>query len=165
MGRRHGALPKLLITPISDISEHQHLVGGHGRRGQLVHGAAGRARPCVVFGHAARVHAGTAKEHGGQQGRDLAGVVKQEEADMGVLVSLEPPTPQMRSWAAGQGFYESPWGKHPRLQLLTVGELLEGKRIDYPQTAGVNRTYKQAPKVKKVAEKVRSLFDKDEPAE
>lgn len=69
----------------------------------------------------------------------------------------------MRSWAAGQGFYESPWGKHPRLQLLTVGELLEGKRIDYPQTAGINRTYKRAPKARKVAERVRGLFDKDEP--
>ena len=54
-------------------------------------------------------------------------------------------------------------GQAPRLQLLTAGELLESKRIDYPQTAGVNRTYKQAPKTRKVAEKIRGLFDKDEP--
>ena len=94
--------------------------------------------------------------------RDLAGVMKDEDADIGVLISFAEPTQQMRSWAAGQGFYESPWGKHPRLQLLTVGELLEGKRIDYPQTAGINRTYKQAPKARKVAEKIRGLFDKDE---
>ncbi len=71
----------------------------------------------------------------------------------------------MRSWAASQDFYESPWGRHPRLQLLTVGELLDGKRIDYPQTAGINRTYKQAPKAKKVAESIKTLFDKDAPAE
>jgi hypothetical protein len=44
-----------------------------------------------------------------------------------------------------------------------VGELLEGKRIDYPQTAGVNRTYKQAPKARKVAERVQGLFDEDDP--
>ncbi len=95
--------------------------------------------------------------------RDLAGVVTQEKADIGVLISFEEPTQPMRSWAAGQGFYESPWGKHPRLQLLTVGELLSGARIDYPQTGGVNRTYKRALKVRKVAEPVRSLFDPDEP--
>jgi len=30
--------------------------------------------------------------------------------------------------------------------------LLEGNGIDYPRTTGVNTTFKQAPKVKKVAE-------------
>jgi hypothetical protein len=43
-----------------------------------------------------------------------------------------------------------------------VGELLQGQRIDYPQTAGVNRTDRQAPKAKRVAQKVRGLFDKDD---
>ena len=38
------------------------------------------------------------------------------------------------------------WGKHPRLQLLTVAELLDGKGIDYPRT--VNVTFKTAPKAK-----------------
>jgi site-specific DNA-methyltransferase (adenine-specific) len=85
--------------------------------------------------------------------RELPGVLSAEAADIGVLISFEKPTQPMRSWAAGQGFYESPWGKHPRLQLLTVGELLAGKQLDYPRTAGVNRTYKQAPRaLKKVAE-------------
>jgi DNA modification methylase len=94
--------------------------------------------------------------------RDLAGVVTQERADIGVLISFDAPTRQMRAWAAGQGFYESPWGKHPRLQLLTVGELLAGKAIEYPRTAGTNVTYKQAPKaLKKVAEP-KSLFDPDD---
>jgi hypothetical protein len=59
----------------------------------------------------------------------------------------------MRTWAAGQGFYESPWGKHPRIQLLTVAELLAGKKIDGPRATGTNLTYKQAPRaVRKVAE-------------
>lgn len=97
--------------------------------------------------------------------RDLRGVLEREKADMAVLLSFDKPTKPMRAEAASAGFYTSPWGNHPRLQLLTVGELLESKRIDYPQTAGVNRTYKQAPKAKKVAERVRGLFDKDEPAE
>jgi site-specific DNA-methyltransferase (adenine-specific) len=65
----------------------------------------------------------------------------------------------MRKEAASAGFYVSPWGKHPRVQLLTVGELLGGKALDYPRTAGANVTYQRAPKqVKKVAEQ-RSLYD------
>jgi len=94
--------------------------------------------------------------------RDLWGTVQAEKAEIGVLISFEKPTQPMRSWAAGQGFFESPWGKHPRLQLLTVGELLEGARIDYPQTAGINRTYRKAPKARKIAERARGLFDPGE---
>lgn len=93
--------------------------------------------------------------------RDLAGVVAQENAELGVLISFDTPTQPMRSWAAGRGFYESPWGQHPRLQLLTIADLLGGKGIDYPRTAGVNQTYKQAPKaVRKVAEP-KGLWDKE----
>lgn len=103
----------------------------------------------------------------GKVGREmvhsLGGVMGREKAEMGVLISFEPPTRPMREEAASAGYYESPWGKHPRVQLLTVGELLGGKGIDYPQTAGINRTYKQAPKARKVAEPIKGLFDKDQP--
>ncbi len=54
----------------------------------------------------------------------------------------------MRADAASAGFYESLWGKHPRIQLLTVEELLSGKRIDYPPAQQVNVTLKKAPKYK-----------------
>lgn len=118
------------------------------------HDGSGADRQIIISVKAGKLQAGYV--------RDLAGVITQEKADIGVLISFEKPTQQMRSWAAGQGFYASPWGNHPRLQLLTVTELLDGKRIDYPQTAGINRTYRQAPKARKVAEKVRGLFDKDE---
>jgi DNA modification methylase len=64
--------------------------------------------------------------------RDLRGVLEREQADIGVLISLEEPTAPMRKEAASAGFYTSPWGKHPRLQLLTVDELLTGKGIDRP---------------------------------
>jgi hypothetical protein len=37
-----------------------------------------------------------------------------------------------REEAASAGFYKSPWGQHSKIQLLTVAELLEGKRIDMP---------------------------------
>jgi DNA modification methylase len=89
--------------------------------------------------------------------RDLRGVIEREKAEIGVLIALEEPTKQMRTEAASAGFYDSPgWKKkYPRLQLLTVGELLGGKRIDYPPSAQVNVTFKKAPKAKdKQAEQI-----------
>jgi DNA modification methylase len=80
--------------------------------------------------------------------RDLRGVVDREKAQIGVLISMEKPTRAMRTEAAGAGFYKSPWGKHPVLQILTVEELLKGKTIDYPDVPGVNVTFKRAPKAK-----------------
>jgi len=83
--------------------------------------------------------------------RDLRGVLDREKAAIGVLISLQEPTKPMRTEAAGAGFYESPWGtKHPKLQLLTVGELLEGKKIDAPPSRDI-RTFKKAPKAKRKA--------------
>lgn len=74
---------------------------------------------------------------------ELRGVVERENAQIGVLITMHPPTKPMMTCAAEAGFYTSQWGKHPRIQLLTVADLLAGKGIDYP---GANVTYKQAPK-------------------
>ena len=68
----------------------------------------------------------------------------------------------MRTEAAAAGFYTSPWGKHPRLQLLTVAQVLDGARIDMPQTAGVNQTVKTAPRHKKPDAEARDLFGSTE---
>jgi len=64
--------------------------------------------------------------------RDLVGVLDREKAEMGVLISFNEPTGPMRAEAASAGFYKSLWGDHPRVQLITVAELLDGKRIDMP---------------------------------
>jgi adenine specific DNA methylase Mod len=82
--------------------------------------------------------------------RDLRGVIERENAQIGVLISMEKPTKPMRTEAAGAGFYKSPWRKepYPRLQILTIEELLNGKRIDCPPLGQVNITFKKAPKVK-----------------
>jgi site-specific DNA-methyltransferase (adenine-specific) len=77
--------------------------------------------------------------------RDLRGVLDREKAEIGVLISLEEPTAPMRKEAASAGFYTSPWGKHARLQLLTVEDLLTGKGIDRPP-AQTSTTFKKAPK-------------------
>ena len=80
--------------------------------------------------------------------RDLRGVIDREDAEIGVLISMAEPTRDMRKEAASAGFYKSAWGKHPRLQLLTIEELLSGKGIDYPPSEQVNVTLKRAPKAK-----------------
>ena len=81
--------------------------------------------------------------------RDLRGVLDREKAEIGVLICLEEPTKPMRTEAAGAGFYKTPYGNHPRLQILTIKQLLEGAKIDYPpQYAREDRTFKKAPKAK-----------------
>jgi len=92
--------------------------------------------------------------------RDLRGVVEREKAEIGVFISLQKPTRSMRKEAASAGFYESPgWGtKHPQLQILTVEELLEGKRINYPAPKSTSRTFKKASRAKERKEKQQDLF-------
>jgi site-specific DNA-methyltransferase (adenine-specific) len=64
--------------------------------------------------------------------RELRGVLDRENAQIGVLISLQTPTASMRAEAASAGFWESGWRKHHRLQLLTVEELLNGANVDMP---------------------------------
>ena len=60
---------------------------------------------------------------------------------------MRNPTRVMRREAGAAERYDSPWGtRHPRLQILTVAELLVGKRIDYPPARQVNVTFKRGPK-------------------
>lgn len=76
--------------------------------------------------------------------RDLRGVIDREKAEIGVLLTLEDATRPMRTEAASAGFYKSRWGDHPKLQILTIAELLEGRGIDYPHMGNV--TFRRAPR-------------------
>jgi hypothetical protein len=78
----------------------------------------------------------------------LIGVVEREKAQIGVFITLDEPTQPMRAEAASTGFYDSPgWGqKYPRIQMLTIKELLQGAKIQYPPRTNV--TFKEAPKAK-----------------
>ena len=59
---------------------------------------------------------------------------------------------------------ESPWEKHPRIQLLTIEDLLGGKTVDYPQATDV--TFKKAQRVRsKPSEKQKILPMEGEPPE
>lgn len=93
--------------------------------------------------------------------RDLRGVLEREKAEIGVLISLDEPTGPMRKEAASAGFYTSPWGKHPRLQILTVADLLGGKAINRPP-AQTSTTFKRAPKDTTAKEQPQRLRSVDE---
>jgi site-specific DNA-methyltransferase (adenine-specific) len=82
------------------------------------------------------------------QVRDLRGVIEREKAEIGALICLEEPTGPMKKEAAEAGFYHSEGtGKdYPRLQVLTVAELLAGKELQHPRLLEV--TFKKAPKAK-----------------
>ncbi len=92
--------------------------------------------------------------------RDLHGVIDREKAAIGVLITMEAPTKPMKSEAASGGIYSSPWGNHPKLQILTVEDLLEGKKIDMPPVHQVNVTYKRANKGTTSNGKQPDLFQK-----
>jgi site-specific DNA-methyltransferase (adenine-specific) len=87
-------------------------------------------------------------------------VIEREKAEIGVLISMDEPTQLMRTEAASAGFYTSPSSgvKHPRLQILTVEELLAKKGIDYPGTRELNLTFKRAGRAKAKDEENRELF-------
>jgi len=90
--------------------------------------------------------------------RDLRGTVEREAAAIGVLLCMEEPTRPMLREAADAGFYTSPAGtQHPRLQILTVEQLLNGQKLDLPAWHDV-RTFKKAPKAKGAKRKDAELF-------
>ena len=78
--------------------------------------------------------------------RDLIGVLQREQAEIGLYLSFEEPTKPMQREAAEAGFYSSPaGGKYPRLQLLSIKDLLnDGKQVEYPRL--LDATFKRAPK-------------------
>jgi site-specific DNA-methyltransferase (adenine-specific) len=93
--------------------------------------------------------------------RDLKGTLDREKAEMGLFLSLEPPTRDMKTEAASAGFYHSPgWGTdYPKVQILTVEELLGGAEIKMPPASHTTTTFKQAEKVKgKQKEKQQEIF-------
>lgn len=82
--------------------------------------------------------------------RDLRGVVEREKAAIGVLISMQDHTKPMHDEAVTAGFYESQaWGKrYPKIQLLTVADLLAGKQIEMPPIRQVGATFKKAPRAR-----------------
>jgi len=64
--------------------------------------------------------------------RDLAHVVDRENARIGVFITLADSTGPMRTEAVKTGYYETLYGKYPKIQILTIRELFEGKQPNIP---------------------------------
>lgn len=65
--------------------------------------------------------------------RELSGVLQREDAEMGILITLAEPTKSMLADAAGAGFVgRSAHGRLPRVQVVTVGDLLAGRMPRLP---------------------------------
>jgi len=79
--------------------------------------------------------------------RDLKGTLQREQAAIGVFITLEPPSKDMITEAVSAGFYHSPgWNKeYPRIQILTIEELLHNAEVKMPPQFG---TFKQAQRVR-----------------
>lgn len=68
--------------------------------------------------------------------RDLVGTVQATKSAMGILITLYDPTKPMKEAAFEANHYTSPtWGhKYPKIQIITIPELLAGKKPEIPHT-------------------------------
>jgi DNA modification methylase len=66
--------------------------------------------------------------------RDLVGTVESQRAEMGILIILGEATKGMKDAANGAGIFRYRVSGHsfPKVQILTVAELLDGKKPDMP---------------------------------
>ena len=90
----------------------------------------------------------------------LVGTINRESAAIGIFLTLEEPTKDMRAEAISAGFYHSPgWNQdYPRIQILSVGGLLDGSaRLEMPPAEFT--TFKQAQRVKEEGPGQGKLFD------
>ena len=74
--------------------------------------------------------------------------MEREKADLALFVTLKPPTGPMVNEALGAGFYAPeafPDHNFPKVQILTIEELLAGGRPDYPRYAP-QATFQRAPR-------------------
>jgi site-specific DNA-methyltransferase (adenine-specific) len=85
--------------------------------------------------------------------KDLRATMEREKAPMGVFITVALPSKPMEKEAAAVGvFHSEVTGRsYPRLQIITLAELFQGKRPDIPwvdpsaafKTAGREATGKQ----------------------
>jgi site-specific DNA-methyltransferase (adenine-specific) len=78
--------------------------------------------------------------------RDLAHVIDREKSDIGILITLEEPSKQMIVEAAQMAFYHSEgWNQdYARIQILTIEELLTGKKPDLPHSLSAHQKAPEA---------------------
>ncbi len=85
--------------------------------------------------------------------KDLITTVQNEKAEIGLFVTLTEPTKPMTVQATSAGFYQSPhMGEFPKIQILTIAELLSGKKPLYPDLSRGGLSFKKAKTEKQRAE-------------
>jgi hypothetical protein len=98
--------------------------------------------------------------------RDLVGTVGRENAALGVLITLQPPTKDMLNEAASAGFYVLPYDetkKYPKIQILTIKDLVEDKKqIDCAPLHYTSVSYAQGPKVERESKEATLGFEEAE---
>ena len=80
--------------------------------------------------------------------RDLKGTIEREKAEIGVFITLEEPSSEMKLEATTAGVYTSPIDgrDYPRIQIVTIRELLEeGKKPMLPLL--ILSPYQQAERI------------------
>ena len=84
----------------------------------------------------------------------LKGDMEREKAEIGLFITLRPPTRPMEAEAASAGLYTPehfPDSHYPRIQILTIEELLAGTRTaQYPRFAP-EATFRRAPRRRRSA--------------
>jgi hypothetical protein len=82
--------------------------------------------------------------------RDFGRVIEREKAQIGVLLTLDEPTREMKTEAASMGFYKpeyrlNPDDKYDRYQILSIRQLFppENAKPQFPPFRNV--TFKAAP--------------------
>lgn len=91
--------------------------------------------------------------------RDLKGVLDRETAAMGILITLEEPTAEMKLEATTAGFYHSKLADrdYPKVQIATIKDLLAGKKPELPPL--LLPSYQSASKAKEVVGHAQDLFE------
>jgi restriction endonuclease Mrr len=98
-------------------------------------------------------------EHVGvTQVKDLIATVEREKAAIGIFITLAEPTRPMTTEAVTAGFYQSPKGDVPKIQILTIADLLSGKEKPqyFDMSSGVYN-FKKAKVEKQKAEQKQLL--------
>jgi site-specific DNA-methyltransferase (adenine-specific) len=91
--------------------------------------------------------------------RDLKGVMERDKAAIGLFVTLEKPSKPMLKEAADAGEFKAGNGKlYPRLQVLSIEDLFDGKRAQMPDMAMGTLTFKKAVPHKAKGNEAPSLF-------
>ncbi len=85
--------------------------------------------------------------------------VDREKAAGGVFVTLEKPTQPMRTEVVEAGTFRVDYSQEnlPKIQIVTVEELLNGKKLDLPPTAILQETYYKEAKAMKKEDKTKNL--------